>query len=502
MNSQAFRVIPSVAIFAAALFSGHAHASSGGCPNIVGWTEGFPGLAQPGATFPINDTANLPTPDCNFQQWSWEAFVWATAVDSAGVPRFLELPTLDDLTKPGAVKTRKHKLRLATRSVLMRGEPGFKEGTGAIVEADGGMLVAPNGYPVYASVHMNPSYLAVAKKNLVSTGGYSNPKNGYFNPGDAVFKATWLRLAPGQKAPDGAYTTEAEVPVLIKSSIPGRTTVQPDPTGKTTTVTVALVGLHVVGYTVNHPEFLWATFEHKDNTPRTPDGSTPGAPDPKSYTFYTANTAINQTNCENIPAAYSPPATCQPLNAYQTFDPSTQLFSPTNNAWLLNKTGGENNVGGVANIEGVNQAAQTFLKSTTSKQLNPIFANYDLIGTLWLPPNFYVDNNKGVPPTDLLSNSQGSIELANTTAETYEQQSFPSGPVPHAPSSNVQNCFMCHNPTISEQGLPPLPSRRVAISHVLEYGTSYAVPNKIFLPAGLPPLSSGAEVKTEKGKAY
>jgi hypothetical protein len=111
-------------------------------------------------------------------------------------------------------------------------------------------------------------------------------------------------------------------------------------------------------------------------------------------------------------------------------------------------------------------------------------------------------DNKGVPPTDLLSNSQGSIELANTTAETYEQQSFPPGPVPHAPSSNVQNCFMCHNPTISVQGLPPLPSRRVAISHVLEYGTSYAVPNKIFLPAGLPPPSSGAEVKTEKGRAY
>lgn len=41
--------------------------------------------------------------------------------------------------------------------------------------------------------------------------------------------------------------------------------------GKFATVTVALVGLHVVGTTINHPEFLWATFEHKLNSPEQPD---------------------------------------------------------------------------------------------------------------------------------------------------------------------------------------------------------------------------------------
>ena len=92
---------------------------------------------------------------------------------------------------------------------------------GAIVEADGNMLVAQNGYPVYASVHMNKSYFDTARKNLIATGGYQNqPASSYFDVGAAVFKATWLRLDPGQPPPAGAYTTQAQVPVLETKSSP------------------------------------------------------------------------------------------------------------------------------------------------------------------------------------------------------------------------------------------------------------------------------------------
>jgi hypothetical protein len=486
MSHTNSRMLTLVATAVALMFAGPARSDDVNCPNVFGWTEGFPGLAATNAAFPINDTEDPKAPDCNFQQWSWEAFVWATATTPNGVPRFLELPSLDDLTITEPRTLGKRQLALATRSVLRHGEPGFKEGTGAIVQADGGMLVAPNGYPVYASVHMTPSYLKVARQNLVINGGYMHPGVDYFSPGDAVFKATWLRLAPGESPPDGAYVTEAEVPVLARVSTPGGTTVQPEADGKTTTVNVALVGLHVVGYTINHPEFLWGTFEHKMNTPRTPDGEEPSEPSSKGYTFYQANTALDQINCENIPQAYNPPQTCQRIKSYLSFDETTQTFSPSNNAWLLNETGGENNPTGAANIKAVNQAAQTYLK--TSTRLNPQLANYDLIGTLWLPPNYYVKGQDGSLPKDLQANSQGSINLANTTAETYEQVSWKA----KQPVSQIQNCFMCHNPDVFATGLPALPSRLIAISHVLEYGTSYAVPNKIVLPAGLPPLDPSA----------
>jgi hypothetical protein len=217
----------------------------------------------PNAAFPTTDTRPVPTPDCNFHEWSWEAFVWATALiadpgSGTTVPRFMTLATPADLlnTAENAGEAKVRPLTLAARAQTFHGAPGFTEGAGAIVEADGNMLVAQNGYPVYASVHMNKSYFDTARKNLVVNGGYqSQPASSTFSVGAAVFKATWLRLAPGQQPPAGAYTTQAQVPVLQTTTSPGLITIAPVP-GKFETVTVALVGLHVVGHTVNHPEFL------------------------------------------------------------------------------------------------------------------------------------------------------------------------------------------------------------------------------------------------------
>ena len=166
-----------------------------GCPTL-GWQEGLSAYLQPDAAFPTQDTASTPTPDCNFHQWSWEAFVWATALDSNGVPRFMLLPTNNDLlSKSGnAREIHVRPLKLAAR--------GIAEGAGAFVQADHNVLVAPNGYPVCGSIHMNQLYFDTARKNLIKTGGYtSQPADSTFPVGAAVFKATWLRLDPGSSLP-------------------------------------------------------------------------------------------------------------------------------------------------------------------------------------------------------------------------------------------------------------------------------------------------------------
>lgn len=431
------------------------------CPPF-GWSEGLGSYLKPDAPFPTNDTANLPTPDCNFHEWSWEAFVWATALvpgpNGTSIPRFMTLPTEDDLLTPsndaGTVHPRT--LKLGARSLMhATANAAPAEAAGAIVEADGNMLVSQNGYPVYASVHMNPSYFATAQKNLISNGGYtSQPADSTFEVGAAVFKATWLRLDPGQKPPKGAYTTQAEVPVLETVSIPGNVTIRPVP-GKFVTVTVALVGLHVVGYTDNHPEFLWGTFEHVENSPETPDNtfSTSGS-SPKHYTFYKAHTPYT-----NVNIAVTPPQL--KLNA------KTQKLTPITNVVLENQTGGENQPNGVGNILTLNTQAETFLKNLKTPQ--SAFGSYKLVGTVWMLPNSYnLSSNQ--------TNAVGSVNLANATAETFVQQAK------NTPMSQVLNCFLCHNPTSYSFQTPPpakLPNRLIALSHVLSVGSDYAVPNEI-----------------------
>lgn len=454
------------------------------CP-MLGWPELLPTFLEPGTAFPTEDTAHQDTPDCAFHQWSWEAFVWATAIGTDGLPRFMKLPTTEDLldssATSSAVKIRG--LKLGTRSFHARGAAGYVEGAGAIVEADGNMLVAQNGYPVYASVHMNQSYFATAKRNLIVTGGYqSQPADDYFDIGAAVFKATWLRLDPGQQPPAGAYTTQAEVPVLTVYRTKDSMSVAPS--GRTTTATVALVGFHVVGYTVNHPEFLWGTFEHKDNTPAFPDNGFNQAStlsDPHGYTFYRAGTPFNQTNLASTDSAGKPTL---------SFDLATQRFSPVSNAVLANKTGSEtNSPNGPANIANLNKSAQTFLATKSAPQ--SAFANYNLIGTVWMAPGqFKLSSDQ--------SNAVGSVNLANATAETFVQRSMllPNNTNPQV----VQNCFMCHNATsYNFQSSPPkLPSRLIAISHVLSVGSPYAVPN--VLPVKVP-VSQGAPAVEAKPTA-
>ncbi|HVK54692.1 MAG TPA: hypothetical protein VM532_06655 [Burkholderiales bacterium] len=449
------------------------------CP-LNGWQEGLNRYLKPTFPFPTSDTANdtpaTPAPDCVFQQWSAEAFVWATALGSNGVPRFMTLPTPDQLlpkAKKLPPKGGKLTLKLAARSLSAHGTPGFTEGAGAIVEADGNVLVSPNGYPVYASVHMNPSYFATAQKNLLATGGYlKQPADSYFDVGAAVFKATWLRLGPNEKAPAGAYTTQAQVPVLNVLRTQNSYAVVPI-ANQFTTVTVALVGLHVVGYTENHPEFLWATFEHRLNSPRTPDNqfNTSGS-SPTNYTFYAAGTSYAQVNQPNPPQSgqsYTPPQLW--------FDPVTQKFSPSNNVVLENQTGGTNFPNGAADIANVSSSMQRFFTGLKSPQ--SVFGNYDLIGTVWLEANSYTSKNPNVLKTNA-SNAIGSVNLANSTAETFQQYASNSN------AANVQNCFMCHNPTTLSGPGSKFPPRRISISHVLEVGTPQAVQNLLIVPITKP----------------
>lgn len=439
------------------------------CPPS-GWQENLINYQNPDSQFPTDDTANLPTPDCNFHEWSWEAFVWATALDADGVPRFMALNTPAELSGKLATSKGPKLLRLAQRPLVAA---GLTESAGAIVEADGNMLVAPNGYPVYASVHMNDSYFNTAKGNLISTGDYQkNPDSVYFDVGAAVFKATWLRLDDGQAPPDGAFTTLAEVPVLKVFRTNPASVV---PNGETTTVTVALVGLHVVGYTENHPEFLWGTFEHKDNTPQFKDGTfdpTSTASDSQNYTFYHGGTPWNNINYNQgnqaNPFLLAFDAKTQKFKTVTVPDNATgmttPLTSPGTNAVLANQTGGENQPGGPANIASINAQGQEFLANQKGAQSK--FANYFLGGTVWMPPNTYSVNSTN-------NDAVGSIRLANSTAETFFQ----------LPQGN-SNCFLCHNAqSYSFQTPPPakLTPRRIAISHVLSVGSDYEVPNLIHI---------------------
>lgn len=430
------------------------------CPRL-GWAEGLVSYtAYPAPPFPTDDTANVNAEDCVFHQWSWEAFVWATAIGPDGRARFTTLNNGDELGKspsPTAAKGPKP-LNLKPRDLKPAG-PRQNRSSDDPAQAGGGVLVDQSGQIVWYSTHMNDAYFNFLQQN--GGANYANASATLTWPvGAAVFKAAWKVVPEGTMAP-GFYNEMSTVPLLVNKPGGG---IMVDPSGKTRPARVALVGLHVVGVTDNHPEFLWATFEQIQNAPDLPPNVQPNSTQPVSknaYTFYKAKTPANACNVKATP----------------TVDLAKQTVTPITNVFRQFATGGAEPFR-TQDIMNINTAAQGEMKNM-AKGKNPkpketVWANYKLIGTLWLKANTLQPN-----VSQLEKQGVASIELANSTLETYFQ-----GPQNNFNHNPMSNCFMCHNTGPSFPGSNAnYPGKNINLSHALLDSLPAASPTPTPTPA-------------------
>ena len=444
------------------------------CPNRDGWAEGLIGAnALPKSVFPVNDTAikkinGVDHPDdCDFHEWSWEAFVWATAIGSDGYARFRSLHNADELFGNTATKAAgkgPKPLNLKPRDLKPTGAPQARGGDEA-AQAGGGMIVDQNGQIVWYSTHMNDTYFNFVKAN--SGANYGNvPAKKNFPVGAAVFKASWKVVGPGDDASKFYIEKGADVPMLVPNPCGG---VMVDPSGATRKATVALIGLHVVGVTVNHPEFVWATFEQNNNAPDLPAGTDPTSAKPVSpqgFSFYAANTAANKCNIK--PTATGP-------NELKISDPVKQTVTPITNVFRLYPTGNAC-LARSHDITAANTASQQALSQAGSGRYphpaETVWTNYMLIGTLWL-------NVNTLKPDDhnMVAEGIGSVNLANATLETYFQGKHKGKDV---------SCFFCH--TTEPQGTDTK-GKNINLSHLI-LGLIPPPPNPTPTPTCTPAAST------------
>ena len=220
-------------------------------------------------------------------------------------------------------------------------------------------------------------------------------------------KTSWVETA-GLANPNQYITINATIPNYTQ-----QTPTQWIPTG-TKQATLALVGMHVVGSTRVHPELLWATFEHVNNTPN------------DTYTYKLVNNT-NKTVPKNTAGAwlFSPPNPVGLSNDPRMFLNGSNVqalagktIGPSNilrlNAWGTNPASGQaaNNNTDIISIN----------NSVLSQLANgDIRKNYIMTGTTWTING---------APSQPASNQVGTNRMANTTMETFSQ---------------TTNCFGCHN---------------------------------------------------------
>jgi hypothetical protein len=245
-------------------------------------------------------------------------------------------------------------------------------------------------------------------------------------------KSSWV-LAAGLPNLSSYITMNATIPTY------DQTTNKFDwkPTGEQT-VQLALVGMHVVGSTANHPEMVWATFEHIGNTPL------------GTYS-YTANNGNTQTVSQSTAGTwlFSASGSAGPFN-----QPHMNFAGPPGNdilgACVPNAPPGCIPGSGTNNfqvspsdtlrtepwgIDGTNTFSNTEVISMDSHvqamiASGDIRANYVMTGATWTP--FGSPPSGGIPGV-------GTNRLANSTMETYQQ--------------GTSNCFTCHQNGLNPNGL-------------------------------------------------
>lgn len=250
-------------------------------------------------------------------------------------------------------------------------------------------------------------------------------------------------------------TTEIKVSyrVITEADKPNYVWINADLNGDGTTGAdelLGMVGFHLVKSTPLHPEFIWATFEHKSNVPecQTQPSTKTG------WSFLSETCAAQLPNSVDTQTCNFNMITDPPIPGL-TGGPPTPVCRVYHDG---SKSGDNQFDANVADIDMLNTqlvGPSGFITALDVKNPLAVLKNYMLVGALWV-----TDIKQG---SDVLTNQRGSIQLANTTMETTHQQADAQGaPLPYTGTSNLQpalNCFVCHGYK---------PDNNVAQSHIFK----------------------------------
>ena len=249
-------------------------------------------------------------------------------------------------------------------------------------------------------------------------------KRGPVGHGSIMIKVSWKILA-GDDDKSKFHHVEALV------ATPATEDQQKDP--PCLRKTLGLVGFHVVHKTTNRPQWIWASFEHKDNVPEAREIKALREQSSKrKFNFFTLS--CSDSDC---PINETPPRPWDPEHANELqFRRISE--GPNKGKMLFNSQ--------IART--VHLTDETNLINNEFHGVLPdksVWANYILIGTQW-PSDFPCATHPSalkdppLPGTDFdkepdMNCAPAPTFLANSTLETYSQ-----GEIPQASSS----CMGCH----------------------------------------------------------
>lgn len=366
-----------------------------------------------GSPFDTTSTTN-----CMFQQWSFQKFLWLTKPESNGKPLFLN--TLKQVTNQMEPVTIPSGTSVALSSINQAGLDAVLQ-TVPEYSADG-----KTSDTVYYSIHINSTLETAITKYVdsIKNGTLSRNNNATFPIGSLETKVSWVpttSLPSETVAKNNYYTTTAAI-------------TQED--GTVVNKEVALLGMHVVGVVINHPEFIWATFEHNSLAPIFDIKSNTAKSDTNTLIFKEGSvTGVDGIRWKSGKAVKAD-------QAFGLFKYGVAVTGP--NEYVKTSQSEPDNYN---KIDSLNMCVSANLKKESD-----VWQNYQYDGAIWL-------NMDGLTPTQQAdtivslyrhikdatpgSMARGSLASANVTMETFTQ-TYQTTTDKIADASYLLNCFSCH----------------------------------------------------------
>lgn len=432
---------------------------------------------------PSPDAAPDNPEDCFFYRSAWQNFLVATVPDAADEPAFLKFPNLSTIfgTKVAGQEfkaLRANSLGVAVRDVqrpnnlptnpsrVMSIAEGVRQAGGLF-----GLVIDVNGNPIFYSIHVNDEYAAFIKDNgLTTKAAVESDPDLEFPPGVAEYKAAWAIVPLGAPADPNYIQAEADIPNLVQDA-KGVLRVG----NGTHKARLKLIAFHIAFVIKDHPEFIWATFDHVQ-----PDGTTDVAPSAAgnddtsaiigangiTYTLFATGATRASANVQcpvKVP--------CDPTKDFPVFDAARQSF-PGQRTSIFREFPASKSDRGLPEDRSVidlNTSMRGNLAPTGGKR--DVRANYRLVGATWLEQprdghgrkgDFAVRRSFGnLPGTDTEDRDKrmvaGEDALSSTAMESFTQRDSPS-------------CFSCHDTNAvksDEDRSVILKPTRLNVSHVI-----------------------------------
>lgn len=384
---------------------------------------------------------NKSVSDTAFHFWSWQKFLSLTRSNTKKAP-FENLIQVDNYgNKIGLIVELNDTSQAGSDAVL------YDKSNRAIYYAlyfNKSMYEFQQTYqPIFSDIilkyktNKNPDIEVQAELNKTGLDTLNFPV------GSFILKTAWI-LASSLESTNGYYITDGVFP------------------NDSNHVKIALIGMHIIGRVYNHPEFIWATYEHDGLAPSY-SWEEKGYPklntilSDKSFIFYTAKTNLNNCPMNNVP--------CSPAQFTDVFNiyPYGTVKSFIGDQYPTNKD--------IDNEEMIVSLGESVRRNLNKEK--GVWGKYYYKGSVWLTAS----NSNFGPGNSTIGNLtnpslNGARAISNITMETYTQLYTTA-----VYTGGSMNCFGCHNtsdfdnPLINGNSY----SYNLSISHAFRNGVKQRV---------------------------